>query len=85
MPAPGQEPTVEVNMQVEMGDDGLDVYGISRDQCAMLVEALQASSDQRFMEDADLRRLFKLLAVLQSDLWDDMTAGRFDFKPYRPQ
>lgn len=72
-------------MQVAMGDDGLDVSGISRDQCAMLVDALKASRDQRFMEDADLRRLFKLLAVLQSDVWDDMTAGRFDFEPYRRQ
>ncbi|MFO8004530.1 hypothetical protein [Thioalkalivibrio sp.] len=72
-------------MQVEMGDEGLEITGISRDQCAMLVEALKASSDQRFMEDADLRRLFKLLAVLQSDVWDDMTAGSFDFKPYRRQ
>ena len=68
-------------MQVAMGDDGLDVSGIARDQCAMLVDALKASRDQRFMEDADLRRLFKLLAVLQSDVWDDMTAGRFDFEP----
>jgi len=72
-------------MQVEMGDEGLDVRGITRDQCALLADALKASSDQRFMDDAELRRLFKLLAVLQSDLWDDMTAGKFDFDPYRRQ
>jgi hypothetical protein len=72
-------------MQVEMGDEGLDVRGITRDQCALLADALKASSDQRFMDDADLRRLFKLLAVLQSDLWDDMSAGKFDFDPYRRQ
>lgn len=72
-------------MQVEMGDEGLDVRGITRDQCALLADALKASSDQRFMDDAELRRLFKLLAVLQSDLWDDMNAGKFDFDPYRRQ
>lgn len=72
-------------MQVEMGDEGLDVRGITRDQCALLADALKSSSDQRFMDDAELRRLFKLLAVLQSDLWDDMTAGKFDFDPYRRQ
>jgi len=72
-------------MQVEMGEEGLEVRGITRDQCALLADALKASSDQRFLEDAELRRLFKLLAVLQSDLWDDMTAGKFDFDLYRRQ
>jgi len=72
-------------MQVEMGEEGLDVTGITRDQCALLADALKASSDQRFLEDGELRRLFKLLAVLQSDLWDDMTSGKFDFDPYRRQ
>ncbi|WP_018934695.1 hypothetical protein [Thioalkalivibrio sp. ALJ24] len=72
-------------MNVDMGDEGLDVTGISREQCATLVEALQASSDQRFMDDPELRRLFKLLAVLQSDLWDEMTSGQFDFSQYKKQ
>jgi hypothetical protein len=72
-------------MKVDMGEHGLDVLGLSRDQCALLVDALKASGDQRFMDDAELRRLFKLLAVLQSDLWDDMTAGRFNFDSYRKQ
>ena len=72
-------------MDVEMGDEGLNVLGISREQCAALVEALKASEDQRFMDDPELRRLYKLLAVLQSDLWDDMTAGKFDFGPYTKQ
>ncbi|MFO8153240.1 hypothetical protein [Thioalkalivibrio sp.] len=72
-------------MQVEMGEEGLDITGITRDQCALLADALKASSDQQFMDDAELRRLFKLLAVLQSELWDDMTEGKFDFDPYRKQ
>jgi hypothetical protein len=72
-------------MKVDMGEDGLDVLGLSRDQCALLADALKASGDQRFMDDPELRRLFKLLAVLQSDLWDDMTAGRFNFDSYRKQ
>ncbi|OOC10962.1 MULTISPECIES: hypothetical protein [Thioalkalivibrio] len=72
-------------MNVDMGDEGLDVTGISREQCATLVEALKASSDQSFMEDPELRKLFKLLAVLQSDLWDEMTAGQFDFSQYKKQ
>ncbi|AOV17872.1 hypothetical protein BJI67_13125 [Acidihalobacter aeolianus] len=72
-------------MNVEMGDDGLNVSGISRDQVAMLVEALKSATDQAFMQDDELRRLYKLLAIVQSDVWDDMTAGRFDFGAYRRQ
>jgi hypothetical protein len=72
-------------MDVEMGEEGLNVVGISREQCATLVEALKASEDQRFMDDPELRKLYKLLAVLQSDLWDEMTAGQFDFSPYKKQ
>lgn len=72
-------------MHVEMGDEGLNVTDISRDQVALLVQALRSASDQGFMDDAELGRLFKLMAVLQSDLWDDMTAGKFDFKPYQKQ
>ncbi|WP_455385687.1 hypothetical protein [Acidihalobacter prosperus] len=72
-------------MRVEMGEEGLNVMDISRDQVVLLAQALRSASDQGFMDDAELGRLFKLLAVLQSDLWDDMTAGRFDFKAYQKQ
>lgn len=72
-------------MNVEMGDDGLSVSGISRDQVALLAEALKSATDQGFMQDDELRRLYKLFAILQSDVWDDMTAGRFDFGAYRRQ
>ncbi|APZ43403.1 hypothetical protein [Acidihalobacter ferrooxydans] len=72
-------------MHVEMGEDGLNVTDISRDQVALLAQALRSASDQGFMEDADLARLFKLLAVVQSDLWDDMTSGKFDFSGYKKQ
>ncbi|MFN4263148.1 MAG: hypothetical protein ACK4IT_05925 [Thioalkalivibrionaceae bacterium] len=72
-------------MDVEMGEDGLNVTAISRDQCALLASALKSASDQRFMDDAECRKLFKLLAVLQSEVYDDMTAGRYDFSKHRPQ
>lgn len=72
-------------MHVEMGEDGLVITDMSRDQCALLVNALKSASDQAFMDDADLRKFYKLMAVLQSDLWDDMTAGKFDFAPYKKQ
>lgn len=72
-------------MHVEMGEEGLNVMDVSREQVALLAQALRSSSDQGFMEDAELGRLYKLLAVLQSDLWDDMTSGRFDFKAYQRQ
>ncbi len=72
-------------MKVEMGEEGLNILDMSRDQAALLVEALKASPKQGFMEDEELRRLFKLLAVVQSDLWDDMTSGKFDFSPYKRQ
>ncbi len=72
-------------MHVEMGEEGLDLLGVSRDQVALLAEALKASPNQGFMEDEELRKLFKLLAVLQSDLWDDMTSGEFDFGAFKRQ
>ena len=72
-------------MRVEMGEEGLNVIDVSRDQVALLAEALKESPNQKFMEDEDLRKLYKLLAVLQSDLWDDMTSGKFDFSAYKRQ
>jgi hypothetical protein len=72
-------------MRVEMGEEGLNILDISRDQVALLAQALRTASDQSFMEDAELGRMFKLLAVMQSDVWDDMTSGRFDFTAYKKQ
>ncbi|MBD3618269.1 MAG: hypothetical protein LPK58_02530 [Gammaproteobacteria bacterium] len=72
-------------MKVDMGDEGLNIFDVSRDQVALLAEALKESPNQQFMDDPDLRRLYKLLAVLQSDLWDDMTSGKFDFSAYKKQ
>lgn len=72
-------------MDVEMGEQGLDIKNVSRDQVALLANALKTAQDQGFMDDPDLRKLFKLLAVLQSELWDDMTSGAFDFKRFTRQ
>ncbi len=72
-------------MRVDMGEEGLNIIDVSRDQVALLAEALKESPNQKFMEDEDLRKLYKLLAVLQSDLWDDMTSGKFDFAAYKRQ
>ncbi len=72
-------------MKVDMGEEGLNILDVSRDQVALFADALKASPDQRFMEDQELRRLFKLLAILQSDVWDDMTSGKFDFGQFKQQ
>lgn len=72
-------------MRVEMGEAGLNILEVTREQAGRLAEALKASPQQGFMEDPELRKLFKLLAVLYSELWDEMTAGRFDFSAYRRQ
>ncbi|HDP88844.1 MAG TPA: hypothetical protein ENN42_02655 [Thioalkalivibrio sp.] len=72
-------------MKVDMGDEGLNILDVSRDQVALLAEALKESPNQQFMDDPDLRKLYKLLSVLQSDLWDDMTSGKFDFSAYKRQ
>ncbi len=72
-------------MKVEMGETGLNVLDISRDQAALLVEALKASPKQEFMNDEELGRLFKLMAIMQSELWDDMVSGKFDFGPFKRQ
>jgi hypothetical protein len=75
-----------VFVRVEMTENNeLNILDISRDQVALLVQALHASPNQEFMNDAELQRLFKLLAVLQSDLYDDMIQGNFSFELYRKQ
>lgn len=72
-------------MDIEMGDEGLTISGLSRDQVALLSDALKASVNQSFMDDLELRKLFKLMAIMRSELWDDMIQGRFDFNAYRQQ
>jgi hypothetical protein len=65
-------------MRVEMGEEGLSILGMSRDQAGLLVEALKASPKQDFMDDDELRNLFRLMAVVKSDPWEGMRRGRFD-------
>jgi hypothetical protein len=73
-------------MKAEMTEDGeLNILDISRDQVALLAEALKESPNQQFMDDEELRRLFKLFAILQSEVYDDMVAGQFDFTHFKKQ
>jgi hypothetical protein len=63
-------------MRVEIGEEGLSILGMSRDQAGLLVDALRASPKQDFMDDDELRRLFRLMAVVKSDPWEDVKGGR---------
>lgn len=64
---------------------GPELRALSRDQVSRLAFALRDSPDQSFMEDPELRRLFKLMAVLTSEVFDQMTEGQFDFSQFKLQ
>lgn len=63
-------------MRVEVGEEGLSILGMSRDQAGLLVDALRASPKKDFMDDDELRKLFRLMAVVKSDPWEDVEIGR---------
>ncbi len=71
-------------MKVEMNSDGLiDITGVNVDQIGMLVHALKASPRQDFMDDPELSKMFKLLAILQSEVFHDMTSGKIDLSQFK--
>lgn len=64
-------------MKVEMNDDGeINLNDIDIDQIGLLVDALQASPNQKFMGDMELSQMFKLLLILQSEVFHDLDSGK---------
>lgn len=67
-------------MKVEMNDDGeINLNDIDVDQISLLVNALRDSPNQQFMEDIELNKMFKLLSILQSEVFHDEDSGKVNF------
>jgi len=71
-------------MKVEMNDNGgIDVTDISIDQVSLLVNALKQSPNQDFMSDTELSKMFKLLAILQSEVFSDLASGKINLSKFK--
>lgn len=66
-------------MKVEISEDGeLSIQDLTREQVVLLVRSLKASPEQEFMNEDELRRLFELFELLQSEVYEYMVSGTFD-------
>jgi len=71
-------------MKIEMNEaGGIDITDLTIDQVVNLMESLKASPEQAFLEDQELRKMFKLLAILQSEVFQDMESGKIDFSRFK--
>jgi len=71
-------------MKIEMNDQGgIDLVDIDVDQVSLLVQSLMESPNQQFMEDAELKKMFKLLSILQSELFTDLGSGKIDLTQFK--
>ena len=71
-------------MNVSMNESGgIDITDMDVEQVSLLVYALKESPNQVFMDDPELSRMFKLLALLQSEVFQDMTSGKIDFSQFK--
>jgi len=64
-------------------NNGLDILDISSRQIELLTHALKESPNQEFMDDPELGRLFKMMAILQSDVFDDLKSGKLDISKFK--
>jgi len=70
-------------MKVEMNDNGeINLSEITIDQVGLLTDALRASPNQKFMDDDEIKRMFKLLAILQSRVFHNIDSGKIDFSEF---
>lgn len=73
-------------MHMQMNEEGgLDILNLSTEQVELLAKALKDSPQQDFMQNEELNRMFKVIAIIQSELFSDMKAGRFDFNQFKKQ
>lgn len=71
-------------MKIEMNDEGgIDLVNLHVDQISLLVQSLQDSPDQRFMEDAELNNMIKLLSILQSEVFTNASSGKIDLTQFK--
>jgi len=72
-------------MKVEMNESGcLDITGITMEQISLFVHALKESPNQDFMNDHELGKMFKLMAIMQSDVFEDIKSGKVDITKFKP-
>jgi len=70
-------------MKVEMNENGsINITDVSLDQIGLLVHALKESPNQGFMDDHELSKMFKLMAIIQSDVFDDIKSGKIDISKF---
>lgn len=71
-------------MKIEMNDQGgIDLVDIDVDQVGLLVQSLMESPNQQFLEDPELKKMFKLLSILQSELFTDLGTGKIDLTQFK--
>jgi hypothetical protein len=71
-------------MKIEMNDEGgIDLIDIDVDQVCLLVQALQESPNQVFMDDVELKKMFKLLSILQTEVYQDLDSGKVDLTQFK--
>ena len=71
-------------MKIEMNDQGgIDLMDIDVDQITLLVQSLLDSPNQKFMEDPELKKMIKLLSILQSELFTDLGTGKIDLTQFK--
>jgi len=71
-------------MKIEMNDEGgIDLINIDVDQVSLLVQSLQDSPNQVFMDDPELNKMIKLLSILQSEVFQDVASGKIDFTQFK--
>jgi len=81
---PGHELNKGRNMKVEMNEnDSINITDVSFEQVALLVYALKESPNQDFMNDHELGKMFKLMAIMQSEVFDDLKSGKIDISKYK--
>ncbi len=70
-------------MKVEMNDNGeINLSEITVDQVSLLTDALRESPNQKFMDDGEMNRMFNLLAILQSRVFQNSDSGKVDFSEF---
>ena len=63
---------------------GVNIQDISLAQIGLLVHALKESPHQDFMKDEELGKMFKLMAIVQSDVFEDIKSGKIDITKFKP-
>ena len=71
-------------MKVEMNENGgINIIDVTLEQVGLLAHALKESPHQDFMNDPELGKMFKLMAIMQSNVFDDIKSGKIDITKFK--